>query len=211
MGAAASHIDGTGNQLIKAVKAGQVDLVTELISAHPGLLRYQTLRHLNACHFAARAEHADVLQHLFSKAEELEFMERLQGGGHAIEIVRQLANSRSDRGITPLMLAVEKGCAESVKLLLDKVSTQCTYWTASSILWSSDARPLACSELEMGTAHHRTDTVPRSAEQDLVGLAQSNASIVIALVCALCRELTLGLWTSLEAVQLCTMQPGATA
>lgn len=124
MGAAASHIDGTGNQLIKAVKAGQVDLVTELISAHPALLRYQTLRHLNACHFAARADHVGVLQHLFSKAEEIEFMERLHGASKEhLDIVGQLANSRSDRGITPLMLAVERGCAESVKLLLEKVGT----------------------------------------------------------------------------------------
>ena len=123
MGAAASHIDGTGSQLIKAVKAGQADLVTELISAHPGLLKYQTLRHLNACHFAARADHVEVLQHLFSKAEEIVFIQRLQGGDkHKEDLVKQLANSCSDRGVTPLMLAVEKGCYESVKLLLEKVS-----------------------------------------------------------------------------------------
>eukprot|EP00878_Enallax_costatus_P005468 GHUV01005739.1.p1 GENE.GHUV01005739.1~~GHUV01005739.1.p1 ORF type:complete len:160 (+),score=44.89 GHUV01005739.1:371-850(+) len=122
MGVAASHIDGTGNQLIKAAKAGQVDLVTELLSAHPGLLRYHTLRHLNICHFAARADHVDVLEQLFSKAEEVEFLGRLHGGNRLEpNIVQQLANASSDRGVTPLMLAVERGCVESVKLLLSKV------------------------------------------------------------------------------------------
>lgn len=122
MGAAASHIDGTGNQLVKAAKAGQVDLVTELLSAHPGLLKFHTLRNLTICHVAARANHVDVLEQLFSKAEEVEFLKRQHGGTQPdASIVWQLANTPTDRGVTPLMLAVERGCAENVKLLLSKV------------------------------------------------------------------------------------------
>jgi ankyrin repeat protein len=67
-----------------------------------------------------------VLQQLFSKAEEIEFMQQLAEGGrvgrpHGPRLVPQLVNAYSDRGITPLMLAAQCGCLSSVKLLLAKV------------------------------------------------------------------------------------------
>lgn len=37
-------------------------------------------------------------------------------------LVRQLVNATSDRGVTPLMLAVDGGCVASVRLLLENVS-----------------------------------------------------------------------------------------
>jgi ankyrin repeat protein len=126
MGGAMSHLDGTGSQLVKAVKCGDATLVTELISAHPHLLRYATMQQFTLLHFAARGDHTDVLQQLFSKAEEAEFMQQLAQGGrvgrpYGPRLVAQLVNAYSDRGITPLMLAAQCGCLASVKLLLSKV------------------------------------------------------------------------------------------
>ncbi|WIA19351.1 hypothetical protein OEZ85_003981 [Tetradesmus obliquus] len=125
MGGALSHLDGTGSQLVKAVKSGDASLVTELISAHPHLLRYATMRQFTLLHFAARGDHIDVLQQLFSKAEEIEFLQQLAQGGRVgrlrgPRLVPQLVNAYSDRGITPLMLAAQCGCLASVKILLAK-------------------------------------------------------------------------------------------
>ncbi|KAF6258492.1 ankyrin repeat-containing domain protein [Scenedesmus sp. NREL 46B-D3] len=125
MGAALSHLDGTGSQLVKAVKSGDAMLVTELISANPQLLHYATMRQFTLLHFAARGDHTDVLQQLFSKAEEVEFMQQLAQGGRVgrpcgPRLVSELVNAYSDRGITPLMLAAQCGCLATVKLLLSK-------------------------------------------------------------------------------------------
>jgi hypothetical protein len=42
----------------------------------------------------------------------------------AAGVVRQLVNARSDRGVTPLMLAASRGCYRSCQLLLSHVSLQ---------------------------------------------------------------------------------------
>jgi ankyrin repeat protein len=86
------------------------------------------MRQFTLLHFAARGDHTDVLQQLFSKAEEVEFMQQLAQGGrvgrqYGPRLVAQLVNAYSDRGITPLMLAAQCGCLASVKLLLSKVGT----------------------------------------------------------------------------------------
>eukprot|EP00879_Flechtneria_rotunda_P000452 GHRR01000551.1.p1 GENE.GHRR01000551.1~~GHRR01000551.1.p1 ORF type:complete len:601 (+),score=258.81 GHRR01000551.1:339-2141(+) len=122
MGANASrHLDGSGSQLVKAAKAGDADLVMELVSRHPELLQYTTMRQFGAVHFAARANHVEVLQHVLMKAAEVEYLYRLQKGTkRQLSLVQQLVNAASDRGVTPLMLAADRGCYESVKLLLDK-------------------------------------------------------------------------------------------
>lgn len=139
--AASSHLSGTGAQLIKAAKAGDADAVTELISAHPALLSYCTFRNFGPAHYAARADHVEVLQQLVAKAEELDHLARQQqqqqrmqrpglaprttrGGAHHpthnSSLTHQLVNAPSDRGITPLMLAVRSSCVASVRLLLAK-------------------------------------------------------------------------------------------
>lgn len=142
MGQAVSlHLSGTGTQLIKAAKAGDADAVTELVSRHPVLMSFSTFRAFGPAHYAARADHLEVLQQLIAKAEELDHLRRQQqgsrggrGGAHRFSsssqrphdphhrqsLVLQLVNAPSDRGITPLMLAVRNGCVASVKLLLAK-------------------------------------------------------------------------------------------
>lgn len=145
--AASAHLTGLGTQLIKASKAGDADAVTELVSSNPQLLRYCTFRHLGPCHYAARGDHVEVLQQLVAKAQEIEQLQwqaaaaasgarahaRLVGsttpatrsptaaGPNSSSLVKQLVNATSDRGVTPLMFAVDGGCAASVKLLLEKV------------------------------------------------------------------------------------------
>ena len=145
MGQTASHLNGMGTQLIKASKAGDADAVTELVSSNPQLLRYCTFRSLGPCHYAARGDHVEVLQQLVAKAHEVEQLQwqaaaasgakaqaRLVGDAPAAQpahqecskrgnLVKQLVNAASDRGVTPLMLAVEGGCKASVKLLLEQV------------------------------------------------------------------------------------------
>lgn len=147
MGSATSHLRGAGGQLIKASKAGDADAVMELVSHHPQLLHYSTFRDgAGPCHYAARANHVEVLQQLVAKADELDHLswqqatehggsadgcsdgawfwhhrQQHQGYNTAPSLVKQLVNASTDRGITPLMLAVTGGWVESVKLLLDKV------------------------------------------------------------------------------------------
>jgi ankyrin repeat protein len=152
MGQAASlHLSGVGSQLIKAIKAGDADAVTELVSRHPQLLRYCNLRQLGPCHYAAKGQHVEVLQQLVAKAQEVEQLQwqeaaangakvhsSLFGGGGGApaqlpaqahhrssrereSLVKQLVNAASDRGVTTLMLAVDSGCMASIKLLLEKV------------------------------------------------------------------------------------------
>lgn len=54
MGGTLSHLDGTGSQLVKAVKSGNTSLAVELISAHPRLICYADMRQFTVLHFAAR-------------------------------------------------------------------------------------------------------------------------------------------------------------
>jgi len=153
MGQSASvHLSGMGTQLIKASKAGDADAVTELVSSNPQLLRYCTFRHLGPCHYAARGDHVEVLQQLVAKAQEVEQLQWQEAAANGAKVhawlvggpaqpqehqlqrpgqgrhslVKQLVNATSDRGVTPLMLAVDGGCAASVKLLLEKVSARAT-------------------------------------------------------------------------------------
>lgn len=151
MGHSASHLNGMGSQLIKASKVGDADAVTELVSTNPQLLRFCTFRHLGPAHYAARGDHVEVLQQLVAKAQEIEQLRwqaaaadkacmhlagaaqpaqhhqphpqhrRQEAASHQHSLVQQVVNATSDRGITPLMLAVDGGCVASVKLLLEKV------------------------------------------------------------------------------------------
>jgi ankyrin repeat protein len=145
MGQTASHLNGMGNQLIKASKAGDADAVTELVSTNPQLLRYCTFRHLGPAHYAARGDHVEVLQQLVAKAQEVEQLQWQAAAASSAEVhaslcdapagqpqeqhqplrrnslVKQVVNVTSDRGVTPLMLAVDGGCVASIKLLLEKV------------------------------------------------------------------------------------------
>ncbi|KAF8058857.1 XBAT31 [Scenedesmus sp. PABB004] len=124
--ALAAHFDGSGAALLRAAKSGDTQAVCELVSAHPVLLKYSTVRQFTACHLAAREDHADVLSQLLAKAEELDHLARLaapprrQPREPRPGLVSELVNSVSDRGVTPLMLAVERGCTASVRLLLAK-------------------------------------------------------------------------------------------
>jgi ankyrin repeat protein len=157
MGQTASHLNGMGTQLIKASKAGDADAVTELVSSNTQLLRYCTFRHLGPCHYAARGDHVEVLQQLLAKAHEVEQLQwqaaaasgakvhaRLVGDASAAQpveqecstrgsLVKQMVNAASDRGVTPLMLAVDGGCKASVKLLLEQVGCVLT------VTWCADA------------------------------------------------------------------------
>lgn len=182
MGQTASHLNGMGNQLIKASKAGDADAVTELVSTNPQLLRFCTFRHLGPAHYAARGDHVEVLQQLVAKAQEVEqlqWQEAAAGGAkvHARlfgtpldpqleqqhhrrrssmehdSLVKQVVNAASDRGITPLMLAVDGGCVASVKLLLEKVhrpvstssnavSEQRSLLPVSSMWWTGASSPV---------------------------------------------------------------------
>lgn len=123
-GSFSSHrFDGTGSRLLEAVQSGDATAVVELISRHPELLKYASHRRLSAAHFAACRESAEVLQHLIAKAHELQCIAHVKQhcNGKAPDLVHDVVNARSDRGVTPLMLAAEQGCLATVKLLLDKV------------------------------------------------------------------------------------------
>jgi ankyrin repeat protein len=144
MGQTASHLNGMGTQLIKASKTGDADAVTELVSTNPQLLRYCTFRHLGPAHYAARGDHVEVLQQLVAKAQEVEQLQWQAAAASSAKVhpslydaaagtpqeqqslrrnslVKQVVNATSDRGVTPLMLAVDGGCVASIKLLLEKV------------------------------------------------------------------------------------------
>lgn len=146
MGQTASHLNGMGNQLIKASKAGDADAVIELVSTNPQLLRFCTFRHLGPAHYAARGDHVEVLQQLVAKAQEVEQLQWQAAAASSAKVhaslcdaptgqpqeqqqhplrrnslVQQVVNATSDRGVTPLMLAVDGGCVASIKLLLEKV------------------------------------------------------------------------------------------
>lgn len=106
-----------------AAQSGDGTAVVELITRHPELLKYASHRRLSAAHFAACRQSAEVLQQLITKAHELQRITDVKEHhkSRAPHLVRDLVNAKSDRGVTPLMLAADKGCLASVKLLLDQV------------------------------------------------------------------------------------------
>lgn len=110
------------NYLCLLTFAGDAGLVKELLDNHPELLKHKASHCVSLFHLAAQADHAEVLEELFSKAEDMQYINCLsQSPRGRRNLVQQVANSQNDRGVTPLMLAAEQGSIASVRLLLSKV------------------------------------------------------------------------------------------
>lgn len=126
---------------------GNVQAVRDLIDAHPELLQYATYHsHLTCCHVAASTGAAAILQLLISRANHPLYSHSLprqavhrhrqssaqlqlasQPGSRTWQdrsLAYKLVNARTNKCATPLMLAAEKGCCHSVRLLLQQVLLQ---------------------------------------------------------------------------------------
>ncbi|WIA14730.1 hypothetical protein OEZ85_003219 [Tetradesmus obliquus] len=136
MGSAASSLSDRGTQLLKCASKGDAAAVDALTGAYPQLLCYSNFLQTSCWHLAARAGSSDVLAVLVSRAEDIKFRHCLASARRSSRsntsndrgqqqqqqqresLVQQLVNARTSKDITPLMMAAESGCADSVRLLL---------------------------------------------------------------------------------------------
>ncbi|WIA34901.1 hypothetical protein OEZ86_013188 [Tetradesmus obliquus] len=106
--------------------------VSALADAYPELLQFCSSGRTSCWHLAARAGAADVLAVLVSRAEDLKYrhcleqrlsrqqLPKQQQQQQKESLIQKMVNARNCCFVTPLMMAAESGCADSVRLLLQQ-------------------------------------------------------------------------------------------
>ncbi|WIA14728.1 hypothetical protein OEZ85_003217 [Tetradesmus obliquus] len=128
MGVTSSNLLKHGSEVSKLSWAGDAAGVGKLANTYPELLQFCSYGKTTCWHLAARAGAADVLAVLVSRAEDLKYrhcleqrLSRQQLPKQQQEsLIQEMANARNCCYVTPLMMAAESGCADSVRLLLQQ-------------------------------------------------------------------------------------------
>ncbi|WIA14729.1 hypothetical protein OEZ85_003218 [Tetradesmus obliquus] len=130
MGLTSSSLSKKKAEVLKLSFQGDAAGVIELADAYPELLQFCSSGRTSCWHLAARAGAADVLAVLVSRAEDLKYRhcleqrlskQQLPKQQQQQEIlIQEMVNARNCCFVTPLMMAAESGCADSVRLLLQQ-------------------------------------------------------------------------------------------